>query len=326
MNNKMGKIDLKDRKILYELDYDSRQSLSKIGKKVGLHKNVVLYRIKRLEKLGIIGFYYTVIDSFKLGYNSFRVYLILKNITPEIKKGIIEYFAKNKYTWWVGTFEGDYDLAVVMWVKDMHDFHIFWEETLKRYKQYFKHQIFCNYVQLHLFRHSFIVDKYESKDREKHEITGGGRKVKTDALDFQILEIVAKDARIPTVDIAKKINTTVDTVKNRIRRLIKKDIIQGFRVDIDYAKLGFHFYKVNINLNDYKERGRIINYIKLNPHLVMIDKSIGYYDLELDFWLKNLDELHKIMDDLTTHFQNVIHNYNYVHSPQLHKMLYIPEE
>jgi len=57
MNNKMLKVDLKDRKILYELDYDSRQSLSKIGKKVGLHKNVVLYRIKRLENLGIISFY-----------------------------------------------------------------------------------------------------------------------------------------------------------------------------------------------------------------------------------------------------------------------------
>ena len=51
--------------------------------------------IKRLEKLGIIGFYYTVIDSFKLGYYSFRVYFILKNITPDIKRGIIEYFVKN---------------------------------------------------------------------------------------------------------------------------------------------------------------------------------------------------------------------------------------
>ena len=51
MHNKMVKVDLKDKKILYELKYDSRQSLSQIGKKVGLHKNVVLYRIKRLKRL-----------------------------------------------------------------------------------------------------------------------------------------------------------------------------------------------------------------------------------------------------------------------------------
>jgi Lrp/AsnC family transcriptional regulator for asnA, asnC and gidA len=325
MNNILMKVSLKDRKILYELDYDSRQSLSKIGKKVGLHKNVVLYRIKRLENLGIIGFYYTVIDSFKLGYNSFRVYLVLQNFTPAIRTEIVDYFVKNKYTWWVGTFEGSYDLAIVMWVKDMNDFHIFWEETLKRYRRFFKDQIFCNYVQLQLFRHSFIVDKYAKQDREIHEIISGGRKVKTDDLDFQILEILAKDARIPTIEIAKKINSTVDTVKNRIKRLKKLDVIQGFRVNIDYTKMGYQFYKVNINLNDYRDRGKIIRYIRLDPHLIMIDKSIGYFDLELDFWVRNLKEFHQIMDNITETFPDSIKNYIYVHDPQLHKMRYIPE-
>ena len=322
----MSKLDLKDRKILYELDYDSRQSLSKIGKKVGLHKNVVLYRLKRLEKLGIIGFYYTVIDSFKLGYWSFRVYIVLQNMNPNIRKEIINYFVGNKYTWWVGTFEGSYDLAVVMWVKDIHDFHIFWDNTLKKYRPYFKDQIFCNYVQLQLFRHSFIVNKYDIRDREIHEITGGGRKVKTDELDFQILEILAKNARIPTVEIAKKLNSTVDTIKNRVKRLTKLDVIQGFRVNIDYTKLGYQFYKVNINLNNYSDRGRIIRYIRLDPHLVMIDKSIGYFDLELDFWVRNLKEFHDIMDKMTIEFPESIRNYIYVHDPKMHKMLYIPEE
>ena len=54
MYNIMIKIDLKDRKILNQLDINSRQSLSQIGKKVGLPKNVVAYRIKRLEEKKII--------------------------------------------------------------------------------------------------------------------------------------------------------------------------------------------------------------------------------------------------------------------------------
>jgi len=322
----MTKVDLKDRKILYELDYNSRQSFSQIGKKVGLHKNLILYRVKRLIEKGVIRYFYTVIDSFKLGYNSFRIYLVFQNTTPTIKQEIIDYFVNNKYTWWVGTFEGNYDLAVVMWVKDIHDFHIFWEETLKKYRNYFQEQVFCNYVRLHLFRHSFIVDKYDKADRETFEITGGGRKVKTDELDFQILEILAKNARIPTVDIAKMLNSTVDTINTRIKKLIQLDVIQGFRVSIDYSKLGYQFFKVNINLNEYNDRGRIISYIKNNPHLIMIDKSIGYYDLELDMWLKNLEQFHEIMDDLTVKFPESIKNYCHVHDPYLHKMLYIPEE
>ena len=40
----MINIDIKDRKILYELDKNSRQSITQIGNKVGLSKQVVLYR------------------------------------------------------------------------------------------------------------------------------------------------------------------------------------------------------------------------------------------------------------------------------------------
>jgi Lrp/AsnC family transcriptional regulator for asnA, asnC and gidA len=322
----MVKIDVKDRKVLYELDYDSRQPFSKIGKKVGLHKNVVSYRIKRLQNIGVIRYFYTVIDSFKLGYNCFRIYIVYQNVDPEIKQEIIDYFVNNKHTWWVGTFEGNYDLAVVMWVKELYDFHTFWEETLKKYRQFFQKQIFCNYVQLQLFRHSFILDEYEKSDRQKYEITGGGRKLGTDELDFKILKLLAKDARISTIEIANKINSTVDTINTRIKKLTKLDVIQAYRVSIDYSKLGYQFFKVNIDLNNYNDRERMIGYIRQNPHLTMIDKSIGYHDLELDFWLKNLNQFHRIMDDLTIRFPGVIKNFNYVHNPYKHKMLYIPEE
>jgi DNA-binding Lrp family transcriptional regulator len=103
------------------------------------------------------------------------------------------------------------------------------------------------------------------------------------------------------------------------------DIIQGYRVEIDFSKLGYEFFKVNINLNDYNERIKIISYMKNNPHLVMIDKSIGYYDLELDLWVTNLDSFHQIMDDLIRNFPNAIKNYTYVSNARLYKLLYIPE-
>ena len=60
----MIKLDLKDRKILYELDLDARQPLTQIGKKVGLSKDVVSYRMKKLQDEGIIKNYYTVIDAY----------------------------------------------------------------------------------------------------------------------------------------------------------------------------------------------------------------------------------------------------------------------
>ena len=50
----MADLDLKDRKILYELDFNARQTDSEIAKKVKLSREVVNYRISRLQKNGII--------------------------------------------------------------------------------------------------------------------------------------------------------------------------------------------------------------------------------------------------------------------------------
>ena len=82
----MKELDSKDHKILYHLFLNSRQSLSSIGKKVGLPKNVVKYRIERLESRGIIKNFNAMIDVFKLGYSVYRLNFIFQYASPEKEK------------------------------------------------------------------------------------------------------------------------------------------------------------------------------------------------------------------------------------------------
>src|SRR3989338_10516950 len=78
----LNKLDLKDKRLLYELDLDSRQSFNELGKKLSLSKSSVIYRINNMQKSGIIKQYHTVLDIGKLGYISFRLYIKLQNSTP----------------------------------------------------------------------------------------------------------------------------------------------------------------------------------------------------------------------------------------------------
>ena len=322
----MQKIDVKDRKILYQLDLDSRQTITKIGKKVGSKKDVVSYRIKRLIDKGTIKNFYTVIDSSKFGYKSFRIYLIFQRTTPKIEKKIIDYFTDNKYTWLVCSLKGTYDHDVIVWVKEIDEFYNFWRKTLQNFRQYFQEQVFSIYTQSRTYRNSFLLKKeYEKIDRTKSEIVGGGKKAEVDDLDFEILKILAPNARISTVEIAKKLNSTAVTINKRIKRLIKLDVIQGFRVNLDFSKLGYSFYKAELSLLDYKKRDDIINYIILNPHLTMIDDSAGVADLELNFIVEDVNQFYKIMEDLTIKFSNIIKNYRYFYVSKIHKLQYIPQ-
>jgi len=320
----MVKIDLRDRKILHQLDVNARQSASQIGKKIGLNRDVVTYRIKKLQNEGIILNYYTVIDASKLGYISFRFYFVFQYASQEIQNEIIEYFIKNKYTYFVGPIEGIYNLLVIMWVRNVTDFYSFYEETKKKYGYYFKESNFCLYVQLLHYRASFLIDTPDV--RTDPMITGGQKQIELDDIDIQLLKIIAGNARLPTIEIAKELNTTTMVVSHRIRKMIKKGVIQGFKTNLDYIKLGYQNFKVDIHLKDYKDIKDIIKYITQNPHLYYINKTAGHADLEIEFYVKTINDLHQIMMDLVTKYPGEIKYYNTFNILNFIKRQFMPRD
>jgi len=322
----MIKLDLKDKKILYQLDLNSRQSFSQIGKVVKLPKNVVFYRINKLVENGVITRFYTVIDAFKLGYTSIRFYLTFQYTTPEIEQEIIEYFVKNKYTYWIASTEGRYNLVVIMYVKNMCDLAYFWKETLVKYRDYFQQQIFSVYLQLRHYRNSYLLEDYKKTDREKYEVIGCEHKIEIDETDFKILNLISTNARMPLVDIAENINSSSTVVSYRLKNLLKKGVIQGFRTEFDLTKLGYKQFKVDIDFKKYDQIDEVMKYIVANPHLYYITKTVGHADLEPSFRVKSIEQLHEIMKDIILRFPNAIKNYKYFYITQYHKLHYMPEE
>ena len=129
----MFELDVKDRKILYQLDLNSRQSLNTIGSNVRLTKTVVQYRIDRLIKAGIIKNFYTSIDFYKLGYINLGIYVNYQYYTPDIEKNVINYFINSKQAWFIANIQGKFDLIVLFSVNNMNQFFSFWKQTLRRF-------------------------------------------------------------------------------------------------------------------------------------------------------------------------------------------------
>ena len=132
----MQDLDSKDHKILYHLFLNSRESLSMIGKKVGLPKTVVKYRIDRLVNEHIIQNFNTMIDVFKLGYIVYRLNFVFQYASPEKENEIINYFVNYNNTWSASSSKGRYDFTTTILVKNPNEFYAFYEETLKRYRYF----------------------------------------------------------------------------------------------------------------------------------------------------------------------------------------------
>lgn len=324
----MEKLDLKNRKILYHLEYDARQSFRNIAKKVGLTKDVVITRVNKLKESGIIFNFYTVIDVYKLGYTLYRFYLKYQYTTPKIEKEIIDFFIKNKLSIIVISVEGSHDLTVIFSAKNFSKMYDFWEKTLAKYRDYFSDQAFSVYFKEYLYKYSFLFDEKisERSDTTKVEIFGGKKQVEIDDFDFQILKLVVTNAKMSTVEIAKALNSTVSIIHYRIKKLIRSGIIQGYRTTIDLSRFGYKIYKVDILLKDAKYKNQIIKYVENIPYLRGRDATLGYFDLEFTFYLKNINQLHRIIGDIATKFPNAIRNYQYCSDIKVHKYCYMPEE
>jgi DNA-binding Lrp family transcriptional regulator len=322
----MVKIDLKDRKILYHLDLDSRQSSLEIGKKVGLSKNVVNYRVKRLEKEGLINNYYTAINFHRLGYTNLAFYLNYQYYTPSIEKEIIDYFIKNKYSWWIANVQGKYDLMALFLVKDLNDFFIFWKETLKRYRYYFQESTIAFFPYTYHYHNSYLIDDYKINDHEKFGYGYETEKAKIDNVDLQILNLIALNARLPLTEIAKTFNSSSTMINNRIKKLKKFGIILGFRIHINYSKLGYQLFNVHLSLKNYEKMKHIIVYVKTNPHLIYINEVVDHCDLDLNYYLKSFNEMHSIIKDIYKKFPNDIKNHMTLTFPKIFKSNYLPGE
>jgi Lrp/AsnC family transcriptional regulator for asnA, asnC and gidA len=320
----MLKLSLKDKKILYELDTNSRQSLQQIAKKIHLHKNVVRYKINRLEKLGIIKNYYTVIDTYKLAYNVIKLYTKYQNINSKIKKEIENYFTNSKMTWLVASIEGNFDLAVIFWVKNNNEFYSFWEKTLQKYGIYFENKILIFQIKAITYKPTYLLNIKQRPVEEKFEILGKEKITPIDNIDLNILRKLSSNARIPIIKIANEVNLTPNAVQYRIKKLKKIKIIQSFRTEIDISKIGYLPLKVDIFLYNYKNKNKIIEYIKNNPYLICIMNSIGFSDIELEFNVKNMKELYTIMEDLIDKFPNSIRNYQFLNILKCFKLCWLP--
>ncbi|UCF13636.1 MAG: Lrp/AsnC family transcriptional regulator [Thermoplasmatales archaeon] len=313
----MEKIDLKDRKILYELDIDSRQSFRNIGRKVGLSKDVVASRVKKLKETGIIIRFFTYYDILQLGVNFLRFYFKFQYVTPEIKEEIINHFMNDDYVNNLFSTEGSYDLGVLMMVENISDIYPLWKKTLQKYGDYFSKQVFSAYMGELIYGHAFLLDGIEKTDRTPLRKNWG--KVKIDNLDLEILKLLVSDSRMPTIEIAKKLNSNVTTIHSRIKRLVDLKVILGFSVELDLNKIGYQVWKVDFYLSEYTKINQIIKYIEKNPLLYCVDYTIGYADLELEINVKNINQLHEIIEDLHSKFPKIIRNYSYFRVVEFYK-------
>lgn len=112
-----------------------------------------------------------------------------------------------------------------------------------------------------------------------------------DETDETLLRMLQDDARTPFKEIADHCNVSTDTIKNRFNMLKKKGVIRGATIVIDPKKIG----EGNLVMMGIKIvqpfSDSIISMIKKIPGACVVTRSIGEYNIESIFLLKDIEQI-----------------------------------
>lgn len=301
----MEMLDLKDKKILYELDQNSRQPSSKIAKKVGLPASVVNYRINRLATKGVIKRFVTIINYARFGLATYKVYLQFQGLSREKEEELVDYLMKNPKINYIAKYSGQWDLVFAVYTKSVADFSSIMDNFLNQYSTFILNKVITILVDVEIYKRDYLLNKQGTGIAK---FGSDASEIKISPTELRILKMLQSNARESAIEMAKKLSTTVRIIGYKIKQLEKKGIIIAYRIDLDHKLLGLEFYKVFIQTHNYTgdKDMRFRAYCHQLPNCLHLVKCIGNWEYELEFEVKNYTECNNIIKNIRAEFGDFI--------------------
>ena len=321
------KLDKTDYKILYNLDYNGRISLSELAQNVNLSKQNLNYRLKKLSQSKVLLGFMTMIDIHRLGYLTYRIYFRFKNVDSQKEEEIINYFKTNNHILWFVSTSGSWDLEAVFTARN--GIHL--NNLFKKIKEDFG-QYFSKYnVSSSIFNYHFKRDYLLNKKREEFTPKYYGfepKQEELDKMDVDILIQLSENCRQNNQEIAKKLSVTYHTIKNRIYALEKKKIIQSHRILINLQKVNRKFYKALISLNNptKEDERKLYTFCSQFNFVVYLVEVLGQWQLEIETEVENQEEFTELLRKIRNEFPELILDYEILQVTKEHKLNYFPME
>jgi len=301
----------KDFLILKELIEDGRKSASSISKNLDLGREIVNYRIKRLIKENLIVKFVPKINENNLKYSEYILFLKLNLDDYISKEKFIKERIGDKYLMWFIKNNSGWDVLVRIFVHTFEDFKKKLNEILLNFNDYL-----ANYYT--------IVCSEDIKNQDKKVIleklfSHSGDDVKSiknvapsrfnlDEKDLKIVELLQQDARIKYKDIGEKLSLSSDSVKYRIDKLIKNNILLGFYPIINFNKLGYKQYAIILKVNNlnFDLENKFTKYVLKNNFITRAVKSLNTSEYFLTVIFEKDEEYDTLIKEINEIFNNNI--------------------
>lgn len=305
---KTCKLGLKDKKLLFEIDFDARQSYSNLAKKLKMSKRGVEYKLRNLETKRVVIGYAPLINITKLGYLYCRVFVKFHNFTKKIEREVEEFIKHEKGIGWSIRYYGIFDNGFTVWARNITEFKSIANRFYLKFDKYIKRRAESIGTEVIFYKNRYLlknddVSKICIKEIEDAE--------ELDEIDKKIIILLSDSPRSNLVEIADKLGESAKLISYRMKRLINNRILLGTRPIINHEILGYTYYKIFFYLNNLDETKihSLENYIESNSRTLYIIKAIGTCDLDIEIMVESNQDLLDFFDEIQNRFPDLIKDY-----------------
>ena len=119
-----------------------------------------------------------------------------------------------------------------------------------------------------------------------------------DLLDKKILNLVADNARMPFLEVARICNVSGAAIHQRIAKMTKMGLIKGSKYVIDPEKLGYETCAyVGLYLKDPATFDDVVEKLRMIPEVTECHYTTGGYDMFIKLYARTNHDLLNIIHD-----------------------------
>ena len=119
-----------------------------------------------------------------------------------------------------------------------------------------------------------------------------------DALDKKILRMIAEDARVPFLEVARACDVSGAAIHQRIQKLTRLGVLKGSQFVIDPEKIGYETCAyIGLNLRNPETFDKAVEELMNIPEVVECNYTTGDYDMFIKIYAQNNHHLLSIIHD-----------------------------
>jgi|TARA_B100001971_G_C18179260_1_gene531788 Lrp/AsnC family leucine-responsive transcriptional regulator len=307
-----AKLDKKDWRILSCLCEDARMSHQQIARKTKTNKNSVTYKIKRLEKKGVISRFFTLVDIEPLGS---VFYTILIKLNTEKAKEFINHIKSNDHITVIDKFVGRWNFLIEFVCKDPHTLFDFLRDIKKKFSDV------IDTYEVHPNLEVYTIEQLPVELIKKRHTPPPKKKKKRiilDPIEIKLLQELNKNSTTSLIKLGEKIGVTYKTISSKIRKLKREGIITKFTASISLGALGYDVYLITIDLKNLSTttESSLKNYLYKKKNIRAAFLSAVNQKVFIYLAVKHSLELQDFIENLNNEFGHFIVDQEYLLSSE----------